>query len=159
MELPFNHPPTPFFASKDALLVQHEDPSRIAQAENENEKEKEKEKLQHYSSSTHTLCINFAPLFSAAAFFVPAFLAPVFLGPVLHHLGGKPRRGSLYYLPCPALCHTPSRRAHAQQSHGCSAPLSPFSLLSTQRFHATFGSNAARNIATLHSKRNPFEKR
>lgn len=35
MGLPFNHPPTPLLASKDALLVQHEDPSHGAQAENE----------------------------------------------------------------------------------------------------------------------------
>ena len=140
MGLPFNHPPTPLLAFKDALLVQHEDPSRRAQAENENENENENEKPQYYSASTDTLCINFPPAFLAA----PC---------------DESRRGSPYYLPCPTLCHTPSRRAHAQQSHGCSAPLSPFSLLSAQRFHVTFGSNAARNIATLHSKRNPFEKR
>ena len=42
MELPFNHPPTLLLAFKEALLVQHEDPSRRAQAENENENENEK---------------------------------------------------------------------------------------------------------------------
>ena len=63
MELPFNHPPKPLLAFKDALLVQHEDPSRRAQAENENENENENEKPQYYSASTDTLCINFPPAF------------------------------------------------------------------------------------------------
>ena len=40
MALLFNHPPTLLLASKDALLIQHEDPSHGAQAENENENEK-----------------------------------------------------------------------------------------------------------------------
>ena len=89
MELPFNHPPTPLLAFKDALLVQHEDPSHGAQPEDEGPR--------YYSVITQTLCKNFAP---------------VLFAPVLHHLA--------------------TYRAEAQQSHGCSAPLSPFSLLSAQ---------------------------
>ena len=46
----------PLFASKDALLVQHEDPSHGAQAEDE--------KPQYCPASTHTLCVNFPPAFA-----------------------------------------------------------------------------------------------
>ena len=56
MALPFNHPPTLFVASKDALLVQHEDPSRRAQAEDQ--------KPRYYPASTRTLCIHFPPAFA-----------------------------------------------------------------------------------------------
>ena len=56
MGLPFNRPPTLLLASKDALLVQHEDPSRRAQAEDE--------KPRYYPASTRTLCIHFPPAFA-----------------------------------------------------------------------------------------------
>ena len=77
MALPFNHPPTPLLASKDALLVQHEDPSHGAQAENE--------KSQYYSVITQTLCNNFAPALFA---------------PVLHHLATY--RAEAHSTICPA---------------------------------------------------------
>ena len=56
MGLPFNHPPTPLVASKGALLIQHEDPSRRAQAEDQ--------KPRYYPASTRTLCIHFPPAFA-----------------------------------------------------------------------------------------------
>ena len=93
----------PLFASKDALLVQHEDPSHGAQAEDE--------KPRYYPASTHTLCIHFPPAFAYGlsmsrlflpAFFVLPFFVPAFFAPPREEL----RRGSPYYLLCPALSHT-----------------------------------------------------
>jgi hypothetical protein len=46
----------PLFASKDALPIQHEDPSRRAQAEDK--------RPRYYSASNHTLCIHFPPAFA-----------------------------------------------------------------------------------------------
>ena len=108
MALPFNHPPTPLLASKDALQVQHEDPSHGAQAENE--------KSQYYSASTDTLCINFSPASFAAAFFASAFFVPTFFVPLLctgllctgllvqalHHI--EANRAEAYPISCSARC-------------------------------------------------------
>jgi len=81
LTLRFNHPLVTFFASKAALLVQHEDPSRTAQAENE--------KSQYYSSSNHTLRINFPPASFPATFFPAAFFAPASFVPALHHIAAN----------------------------------------------------------------------
>ena len=72
----------PLFASKDALLVQHEDPSHGAQAEDE--------KPRYYPASTHTLCIHFPPAFayglSMSRLFLPAFFVLPFFVPALYRL-------------------------------------------------------------------------
>ena len=109
MALQFDHPRTPLFASKDAVPVQHEDPSRRAQAEDE--------KPRYYPASTHTLCINFPPASFAAAFFSSAFFVQTFFVQTffiqtffiqaffvqaLHHI--EANRAEAYPISCSARC-------------------------------------------------------
>lgn len=77
LALQFNHPRRLLFASKDALLVQHEDPSYGAQAEDEGPR--------YYSVITQTLCNN---------------IAPALFAPVLHHLATY--RAEAHSTICPA---------------------------------------------------------